>query len=72
MARPEQASYLYFMSFALSVLEHEVLKAEAFVSLKPQIVLVNSCMHQQDNSGALLQNEEYVITEDLKSGIKYL
>lgn len=31
--RPEQASYLYFMSFALSVLEHDIVKAEVFVSL---------------------------------------
>ena len=30
--RPEQASYLYFMSFAISVLEHHVEKVEVFVS----------------------------------------
>lgn len=32
LPRPEQASYLYFTSFALSVLEHNVWKAEVFVS----------------------------------------
>ena len=29
--RPEQASYLYFMSFALSILEYQVEKIEIFV-----------------------------------------
>ncbi|CAI8015381.1 Myeloid-derived growth factor [Geodia barretti] len=50
--RPEQASYLYFMSFAISVLEHHVEKVEVF-----------------DNSGALLQDEDYEITKDGQSGI---
>lgn len=48
--RPEGTSYLYFMSFAASILEHNVETAEVF-----------------DNNGALLQDEEYIITEDLKS-----
>ncbi|XP_064391249.1 myeloid-derived growth factor-like [Halichondria panicea] len=48
--RPEQASYLFFMSFALSILEHDVISAEAF-----------------DNNGPLLQDEEYMITKDLRS-----
>ena len=34
--RPEQASYLYFTNFALSVLEHDVLKADVFVSFESE------------------------------------
>ena len=30
--RPEQESYLYFMNFAASILEHDVETAEVFVS----------------------------------------
>lgn len=31
--RPDQASYLYFMSFAISILEHPVETVEVFVSV---------------------------------------
>jgi len=30
--RPDQESYLYFMNFAASILEHDVETAEVFVS----------------------------------------
>ena len=71
--RPEQASYLYFMSFALSILEYQVEKIEIFVRDVHTMIELSSLTccysHPQDNSGALLQDEDYEITKDGKSGI---
>lgn len=59
------------MSFALSVLEHDIVKAEVFVSLAIKLAwFFYFCNTQQDNSGALLQDEEYIITGDSKSGVR--
>ena len=69
--RPDQTSYLYFMSFAASVLEHTVEAAEVFVSIFFLILQDFSpgFCPLQDNTGALLQDEEFLITDNGRSGM---
>lgn len=59
------------MSFAVSILEYNVEAIEVFVShsITKCTKLNDTTFIVQDNSGALLQDEEYVITEDLRSGM---
>lgn len=60
----------------MSIIDHNVEAVEVFVSYSinnnmPHILQAPLSL-VQDNSGALLQDEEYIITEDLRSGINLL
>lgn len=64
------------MNFAASILEHDVETAEVFVS--PALIVsyqwaeFDHSRWLQDNSGALLQDEEFIVTEDQRSGTEDL
>lgn len=69
-SRPGKSSYLVFNKFSASILDKKLLLAEGFVSGRhaaagpPSGYMDTRLPHAQDNNGALLREEDFVVDKE--------